>query len=156
MSAGVAKATDTREMPMLGDEPNTSRLSLDHLFLDQDGIPTLVEVKRGGNAQVRREVVGQLLDYAAIANTSLNVRDIQATLSNDSSSAQDDLEKFLGGRSKRRGVLAASSIQFGAGATAFDRLGRFDPYRTSPSRGILESTNESRRVSCCRSQAIRV
>ena len=29
----------TREMPMLGDEPNTSRLSLDHLFLDQDGIP---------------------------------------------------------------------------------------------------------------------
>ena len=32
---------------------------------DQDGIPTLVEVKRGSNAQVRREVVGQLLDYAA-------------------------------------------------------------------------------------------
>lgn len=86
----------TREMPMQGDEPNTSRLSLDHLFLDQDGIPTLVEVKRGSNAQVRREVVGQLLDYAAIASSSLNVRDIQAALSSDGTPADSKLEKFLG------------------------------------------------------------
>ena len=86
----------TREMPMLGEEPNTSRLSLDHLFLDQDGIPTLVEVKRGSNAQVRREVVGQLLDYAAIATFSLNVRDIQAALSSNGSPADSKLEKFLG------------------------------------------------------------
>jgi hypothetical protein len=66
------------------------------LFLDQDGIPTLVEVKRGSNAQVRREVVGQLLDYAAIATSSLNVRDIQAALSSDGSPADSKLEKFLG------------------------------------------------------------
>ncbi|MCF7960287.1 MAG: hypothetical protein K9M08_06050 [Pirellula sp.] len=86
----------TREMPMQGEEPNTTRLSLDHLFLDQDGIPTLVEVKRGSNAQVRREVVGQLLDYAAIATSSLNVRDIQAALSNNGAPADSRLEKFLG------------------------------------------------------------
>jgi len=86
----------TREMPMLGDEANTCRLSLDHLFLDQDGIPTLVEVKRGSNTQVRREVVGQLLDYAAIANTSLSVRDIQEALRNNSESAESDLKEFLG------------------------------------------------------------
>lgn len=41
------------------------RWSLDHLFLDQDAIPTLVEVKRGSDSRIRREVVGQLLDYAA-------------------------------------------------------------------------------------------
>lgn len=86
----------TREMPMQGEEPNTTRLSLDHLFLDQDGIPTLVEVKRGSNAQVRREVVGQLLDYAAIATSSLNVRDIQAALSSNGAPADSKLEKFLG------------------------------------------------------------
>ena len=86
----------TREMPMQGEEPNTTRLSLDHLFLDQDGIPTLVEVKRGSNAQVRREVVGQLLDYAAIATSSLNVRDIQAALSSNRSSADSELKNFLG------------------------------------------------------------
>ena len=86
----------TREMPMQGQEPNTTRLSLDHLFLDQDGIPTLVEVKRGSNAQVRREVVGQLLDYAAIATSSLNVRDIQDAFGNSSDSAESDLIEFLG------------------------------------------------------------
>jgi hypothetical protein len=43
------------------------RWSLDHLFIDQDGIPTLVEVKRATDTRLRREVVGQMLDYAAHA-----------------------------------------------------------------------------------------
>lgn len=46
------------------DEGGT-RWALDHLFLDQEGVPTLVEVKRGSDPRNRREVVGQLLDYAA-------------------------------------------------------------------------------------------
>lgn len=41
--------------------------SLDHLFIDQDGIPTLVEVKRSTDTRLRREVVGQMLEYAANA-----------------------------------------------------------------------------------------
>lgn len=45
----------------------TARWSLDHLFLDQDAIPTLVEVKRSTDTRIRREVVGQMLDYAANA-----------------------------------------------------------------------------------------
>ena len=36
-------------------------------FLDQDGIPTLVEVKRASDTRIRREVVGQMFDYAANA-----------------------------------------------------------------------------------------
>lgn len=44
-----------------------NRWSLDHLFLDQNGIPTLVEVKRATDTRIRREVVGQMLDYAANA-----------------------------------------------------------------------------------------
>ncbi len=43
------------------------RWSLDHLFLDQEGIPTLVEVKRSSDTRIRREVVGQMLDYASNA-----------------------------------------------------------------------------------------
>jgi hypothetical protein len=46
-------------------EAGESRWSLDHLFVDQDAIPTLVEVKRGSGTRLRREVVGQMLDYAA-------------------------------------------------------------------------------------------
>lgn len=37
---------------------------LDHLLLAQDAIPTLVEVKRSTDSRIRREVVGQMLDYA--------------------------------------------------------------------------------------------
>jgi hypothetical protein len=44
-----------------------ARFSLDHLFVDQDGIPTLVEVKRSSDTRARREVVAQMLDYAANA-----------------------------------------------------------------------------------------
>ncbi len=44
-----------------------NRWAVDHLFLDQDGVPTLVEVKRSTDSRIRREVVGQMLDYAANA-----------------------------------------------------------------------------------------
>ncbi len=41
------------------------RWSLDHLFVDSRGVPTLVEVKRASDTRIRREVVAQMLDYAA-------------------------------------------------------------------------------------------
>jgi hypothetical protein len=56
-----------RELGIPGGERQSSRWSLDHLFLDQDGTPTLVEVKRSTDTRIRREVVGQMLDYAANA-----------------------------------------------------------------------------------------
>ncbi len=55
------------------------RWSLDHLFLDQDAIPTLVEVKRSTDTRIRREVVGQLLEYAANAVSDWPVERVQAT-----------------------------------------------------------------------------
>lgn len=55
----------SREQGIGLEEGGSARWSLDHLFLDQEGIPTLVEVKRGTDSRIRREVVGQMLDYAA-------------------------------------------------------------------------------------------
>lgn len=40
-------------------------ISLDHLFVDAAGVPVLVEVKRASDRRIYREVVGQLLEYAA-------------------------------------------------------------------------------------------
>ncbi len=54
-----------RELGVPGAEGETGRWSLDHLFLDQDGMPTFVEVKRAIDTRTRREVVAQMLDYAA-------------------------------------------------------------------------------------------
>jgi hypothetical protein len=56
-----------RECGVPSEEGGGGRWSADHLFLDQDAIPTIVEVKRSANTQIRREVVGQMMDYAANA-----------------------------------------------------------------------------------------
>ena len=53
------------------------RWSLDHLLIDQDAIPTLVEAKRQANSEIRREIVGQMMDYAAHATQTWNVGDIR-------------------------------------------------------------------------------
>jgi hypothetical protein len=55
----------SREVGVPESEGGPDRWSLDHLFLDQEAIPTLVEVKRSSDTRIRREVVGQMLDYAA-------------------------------------------------------------------------------------------
>ena len=54
-----------RELGIVHGDDAGARWSLDHLFLDEEGVPTLVEVKQSSNTQIRREVVGQLLEYAA-------------------------------------------------------------------------------------------
>lgn len=53
------------------------RWSLDHLLIDQDAIPTLVEAKRQANSEIRREIVGQMLDYAAHAKLTWDVGEIR-------------------------------------------------------------------------------
>jgi hypothetical protein len=50
-----------REMPVGG-------WSLDHLYVDQRGVLTLVETKLIPNPESRREVIGQIIEYAASAN----------------------------------------------------------------------------------------
>jgi hypothetical protein len=55
----------TREVGIPDSEGGLGRWSLDHLFVDQEATPTLVEVKRSQDTRTRREVVGQMLDYAA-------------------------------------------------------------------------------------------
>src|SRR6476620_5793197 len=72
----------TREMAVPGELDGAVRWSLDHLFLDQDSIPTLVEVKRSTDTRIRREVVGQMLDYAANAVVYWPVEEIKAKFEN--------------------------------------------------------------------------
>jgi hypothetical protein len=67
-----------REAGLADAESGTDRWFMDHLFLDQDGIPTIVEVKRSSDTRIRREVVGQMLDYAANAVVYLPVEKLRA------------------------------------------------------------------------------
>lgn len=66
-----------RETEVPDEEGGSGRWSIDHLFLDQEGVPTLVEVKRSTDTRIRREVVGQMLDYAANGVKYWPVEDVQ-------------------------------------------------------------------------------
>lgn len=68
-----------REAGLPSEEAGGARWSVDHLFLDQDGVPTLVEVKRSSDTRIRREVVGQMLDYAANAVVHWPVESLRST-----------------------------------------------------------------------------
>ena len=58
----------TREKGIAASAGEGARWSVDHLIIDQDAVPTLAEVKRGSNPEIRRTIVGQLLEYAAHAS----------------------------------------------------------------------------------------
>jgi len=68
----------SREASLPSEEDGAGRWSVDHLFLDQDAVPTLVEVKRSNDTRLRREVVGQMLDYAANAVVYWPIETIRA------------------------------------------------------------------------------
>jgi hypothetical protein len=90
-----------REMPVLIEDEVSALARLDHLFLDQDAIPTLVEVKRSSDMRIRREVVGQMLDYAANAPSYWPVERMREyfrrRFREDPGAADEALAAFLGG-----------------------------------------------------------
>ena len=66
-----------REQGIADTEDGNYRWALDHLLIDQDAMPTLVETKRSNNTEIRRSIVGQMLDYAAFARRTWKVDNIR-------------------------------------------------------------------------------
>ncbi len=66
-----------REMSVTDQQDGAGGWSLDHLFLDLDAVPTLVEIRRSRDTRIRREVIGQMLDYAANAVAYWPVEEIR-------------------------------------------------------------------------------
>jgi hypothetical protein len=99
-SASVQWLLVTREMGVPAAEGGGDHWSLDHLFLDQEAVPTLVEVKRSSDTRIRREVVGQILDYAANAVVYWPVEAIRArfeqTCQERGTDPKIELSSFLG------------------------------------------------------------
>ncbi|RQD81488.1 MAG: hypothetical protein D5R96_06835, partial [Methanocalculus sp. MSAO_Arc2] len=86
----------TREMGVPDTEGGKGRWALDHLFLDQDGIPTLVEVKRSTDTRTRREVVAQMLDYAANSVQYWTIDDIISSFTYTCEKAEKGPGEILG------------------------------------------------------------
>jgi hypothetical protein len=89
-----------REVGVPDSATGGSRWSLDHLFIDDQAAPTLLEVKRSDDTRIRREVVGQMLDYAAdgiVYWPAERLRtDFEARCAKDGLDPLDELRSSLG------------------------------------------------------------
>lgn len=87
-----------REVGIPDREGGSDRWAIDHLLLDQNGRPTFVEVKRSSDTRIRREVAGQMLDYAANAKgywPDDKIRALAAEASGGLEALEVNLREFL-------------------------------------------------------------
>ena len=68
----------SREKGIAAASGEGARWAIDHLIVDQDAVPTLVEVKRGSNPEIRRSIVGQMLEYAAHASETWTASELRS------------------------------------------------------------------------------
>ena len=80
----------------ISESPHTgARWSVDHLIVDQDAVPTLVEVKRGTNPEIRRTIVGQMLEYASHAVSTWTGDELRRTFEETCHAHGNDPEETL-------------------------------------------------------------
>ncbi len=86
----------TREKGIAESQGSGARWAVDHLIVDQDAVPTLVEVKRASNPEIRRTVVGQMLEYAAHAAASWTRDELRRSFEESSRAQNRDPDEVLG------------------------------------------------------------
>ena len=86
----------TREKGIPETADTASRWAVDHLIVDQDAMPTLVEVKRGSNPEIRRTIVGQMLEYAAHAAQTWSAEELRRTFQESATDHGLDPDEEIG------------------------------------------------------------
>jgi len=101
IAGGLGTGRDTgivlvkREASVPDREDATGRWSVDHLFVDAEAVPMLVEVKRSTDTRIRRAMIGQMLDYAANAVTFWSADGLQADFEATCTAAGDGPDEVL-------------------------------------------------------------
>ncbi|SAL05550.1 hypothetical protein AWB78_07561 [Caballeronia calidae] len=83
----IGKELGVPNGPEVGD-----KWRIDHLFVDEAGVPTLVECKRSSDPRARREVVAQMLDYAANGVLYWTMEKLKATFAATCGDKKDSAE----------------------------------------------------------------
>ena len=89
-----------REQPIPDREDGGGQWAIDHLFVTRSAVPVLVELNRAVDTRLRREVVGQLLDYAANGTVYWQggriAESFAATMTKQGRDPDVELSNFLG------------------------------------------------------------
>ena len=83
-----------REMGIQDSEFGSNRWSIDHLFINSIGVPVLVEIKRSTDTRIRREVIGQIFDYAAHATSYWEIEKLTEEFKKDRNK-MIELDQFI-------------------------------------------------------------
>jgi hypothetical protein len=114
-----ALALVKREASVPDRDDSTGRWSVDHLFVDADAVPMLVEVKRSTDTRIRREMIGQMLDYAANAVSFWSAdglqADFEATCVATGQDPEEALEELLGTDEQAAGFWQKVQLNLQAG-----------------------------------------
>ena len=100
----------TREKGIAETADSGARWSIDHLIVDQDAVPTLVEVKLRSNSEIRRTIVGQMLEYAAHATQTWTAEELLRTFEGSARAQGLDPDGELGELLQRDGELDADGF----------------------------------------------
>jgi hypothetical protein len=108
-----------REQPIADREDGSGRWSLDHLFVTRSGVPVLVELKRAVDTRLRREVIGQMLDYAANGTAYWQggriAESFAAAMTEQGRDADAELATFLAGTTEPEEFWQQVDANFSAG-----------------------------------------
>lgn len=84
-----------REMPVPDPVSGGNRWNIDLLFADQSAIPTFVECKRFEDTRARREVIGQMIEYAANGQYYWEEADLAERAAKNAAANDTDLDDLL-------------------------------------------------------------
>ena len=87
----------TREKGIPESAGAGARWAVDDLIVDQDAVPTLAEVKRGSNPEIRRTTIGQVLEYAAHAARTWTADELRRTFEDSAVAQGRDPSELLRG-----------------------------------------------------------
>jgi hypothetical protein len=127
-----------RELGIPGKQGGASLWSLDHLLLDQDGIPTFVECKRAADIRSRREVVAQMLDYAANGTKYWDIDHIKSVADGNAQRNGKNIEREI------RSVVNPAAEPDDSCVQEFLAAGRGEPSLRQSSFGLRSGGH------CCR------
>jgi len=85
-----------REMPVPDPSTGEDRWSIDFFFVDQDATPTFIECKRFKDTRSRREVVGQMFEYAANGHHYWTKEELREYAGRTAEGTGRDLQDALG------------------------------------------------------------
>ena len=96
-----------------------ARWAVDHVIIDQDAVPKPAEVQCSLNPEIRRTIVGQLLEYAAYASETWTAEELRGAFKRHTDSARPlcgsrACDPAANGWRPRCGRVPGGRIQLGA------------------------------------------